>query len=55
MISILREFKDVYGTVENYLNEYLGFTKQVVNQIKRNLITDFVEYNSNEFQLKSVL
>ncbi|RIA85603.1 protein-tyrosine phosphatase-like protein [Glomus cerebriforme] len=61
MILTLHKFSDIYGTVENYLNEYLGFTQQEIDQIKNNLMADYTEninnYNrdNGSLYLKSVL
>lgn len=47
MILTLHKFSDMYGTVENYLNEYLGFTQREIDQITNNLMADHTENIDN--------
>ncbi|EXX77303.1 uncharacterized protein OCT59_024620 [Rhizophagus irregularis] len=47
MILTLHKFSDIYGTVDNYLNEYLGFTQREIDQIKNNLMADHAENIDN--------
>ncbi|CAG8600599.1 15222_t:CDS:10 [Funneliformis mosseae] len=58
MILTLHEFVDIYGSVENYLNKYLEFTQQEINQIKNNIITEITYFSlkrNNDLYFKSVL
>ncbi|CAI2172911.1 15257_t:CDS:10 [Funneliformis geosporum] len=58
MILTLHEFVNIYGDVENYLNKYLEFTQQEINQIKNNIITEITDFPSkgnNDLYFKSYL
>jgi hypothetical protein len=54
MILTLHKFSDMYGTVENYLNEYLEFTQREIDQIKNNLMVDYSE-NINNYRRENEL
>jgi CRISPR/Cas system type I-B associated protein Csh2 (Cas7 group RAMP superfamily) len=48
MLLTLRMIREKYGSVEKYVTEHLGISRESVEQIRRNLIVDVEESSSDK-------